>query len=400
MKKKKIILLEAAKPTENEDEKEFMTDKEEKLKKKLIALLRDDGKGNHHAKFAERLEDFIIKIVLRKDDPNMTCAVSWDDITIYISEGFIQNPNTFGQLNVLMRHELAHYLMQHELRMMQMITKKYGKEGWTHIKVSQSLHELMNIIEDFEISNKRYTKADKIAVRNMLLFGRLIGGLVTEDHREDWKDLSVVEMYKELCAEIDQIQKKVLDSWKYYDGKGIPTENDYYDKNDGLKTNIKHTLYIYTGINNPTNFLGDLDKFIKGKAYYHFFPKDQMTESGQVRPCMATFKVLPEPWQNTIKAVREEFYDNANYVKQDLRDRILEIAQTNPTRVYDLKDKNGGLVVKLYTPEEKLFAGDALKACIPTLENYQTWFDKAKRVFSDKKYSDQDLQDVLDALDK
>ena len=400
MKKKKIILLEAAKPTENEDEKEFMTDKEEKLKKKLIALLRDDGKGNHHAKFAERLEDFIIKIVLRKDDPNMTCAVSWDDITIYISEGFIQNPNTFRQLNVLMRHELAHYLMQHELRMMQMITKKYGKEGWTHIKVSQSLHELMNIIEDFEISNKRYTKADKIAVRNMLLFGRLIGGLVTEDHREDWKDLSVVEMYKELCAEIDQIQKKVLDTWKYYDGKGVPTANDYYDKNDGLKTNIKHTLYIYTGINNPTNFLGDLDKFIKGKAYYHFFPKDQQTESGQIRPCMATFKVLPEPWQNTIKAVREEFYDNANYVKQDLRDRILEIAQTNPTHTYDLKDKNGSTVVKLYTPEEKLFASDALKACIPTLENYQTWFEKAKRVFSDKKYSDQDLQDVLDALDK
>ena len=400
MKKKKIILLEAAKPTENEDEKEFMTDKEEKLKKKLIALLRDDGKGNHHAKFAERLEDFIIKIVLRKDDPDMTCAVSWDDITIYISEGFIQNPNTFGQLNVLMRHELAHYLMQHELRMMQTIIKKYGKEGWTHIKVSQSLRELMNIIEDFEISNKRYTKADKIAVRNMLLFGRLIGGLVTEDHREDWKDLSVVEMYKELCAEIDQIQKKVLDSWRWYDGKGVPTADDYHDKNDGLKTNIKHALYIYTGINNPTNFLGDLDKFIKGKAYYHFFPKDQRTESGQIRPCMATYKVLPEPWQNTIKAVREEFYDNANYVKQDLRDRILEIAQTNPTHVYDLKDKNGSVVVKLYTPEEKLFASDALKACIPTLENYQTWFEKAKRVFSDKKYSDQDLQDVLDALDK
>jgi hypothetical protein len=290
--------------------------------------------------------------------------------------------------------------MQHELRMMQMITKKYGKEGWTHIKVSQSLHELMNIIEYFEIYNKRYTKADKIAVRNMLLFGRLIGGLVTEDHREDWKDLSVVEMYKELCAEIDQIQKKVLDTWKYYDGKGVPTANDYYDKNDGLKTNIKHTLYIYTGINNPTNFLGDLDKFIKGKAYYHFFPKDQQTENGQIRPCMATFKVLPEPWQNTIKAVREEFYDNANYVKQDLRDRILEIAQTNPTHTYDLKDKNGSTVVKLYTPEEKLFASDALKACIPTLENYQTWFEKAKRVFSDKKYSDQDLQDVLDALDK
>ena len=43
--------------------REVMTKREKALKKKLIALLRDDGKGHRHAKYAERLEDFIIKIV-------------------------------------------------------------------------------------------------------------------------------------------------------------------------------------------------------------------------------------------------------------------------------------------------------------------------------------------------
>ena len=49
---------------ENVEKKEFMTDREQKLKTRLIALLRDDGKGHRHAKFAKRLENFIIKIVL------------------------------------------------------------------------------------------------------------------------------------------------------------------------------------------------------------------------------------------------------------------------------------------------------------------------------------------------
>ena len=46
-----------------EARREFMGDTEKRLKRKLIALLRDDGKGNHHAKYAERLEKFDIQIV-------------------------------------------------------------------------------------------------------------------------------------------------------------------------------------------------------------------------------------------------------------------------------------------------------------------------------------------------
>lgn len=82
-----------------------------------------------------------------------------------------------------MRHELAHYLMQHQIRMMDKIISKYGKDGGTRISMSQSLHNLLNIIEDFEISNTRYSAADKIVVKNMVLAGREISGLVTENIR-------------------------------------------------------------------------------------------------------------------------------------------------------------------------------------------------------------------------
>ena len=80
------------------------------------------------------------------EDPEMTAAISFDEATIYISDGFLKDPDTFYQLNVLMRHELAHYLMQHQIRMMHKIIEKYGKDGGTRISMSQSLHHLMNII--------------------------------------------------------------------------------------------------------------------------------------------------------------------------------------------------------------------------------------------------------------
>ena len=57
----------------------FMTDREKKLKKKLIDLLRDDGKGHRHAKYAERLKKFDINIVPLKAEPMFTAAISFDE---------------------------------------------------------------------------------------------------------------------------------------------------------------------------------------------------------------------------------------------------------------------------------------------------------------------------------
>lgn len=144
-------------------EKHFMTSREITLRKKLVALLKDDGKGHHHAKYAERLSKFDVNIVPVKEDPKFTAAISFDEGVIYISEGFLQDENLFFQLNVLMRHELAHNLLMHQIRMM----NKLGMDLGTKVSQSYSLHSIWNVIMDDEISNKKYTDEDKQTVRNM-----------------------------------------------------------------------------------------------------------------------------------------------------------------------------------------------------------------------------------------
>jgi hypothetical protein len=81
-----------------------------------------------------------------------------------------------------MRHELAHYLLQHDIKMAQYISKKYGDVYYEHFKLSNLLHKTLNIIMDFEISNKVYKQEDdKDVVRNLHDGVRILSGLVTDD---------------------------------------------------------------------------------------------------------------------------------------------------------------------------------------------------------------------------
>ena len=378
--------------------RQTMTKREQALKKKLIALLRDDGKGHRHAKYASRLEDFIVKIVSLKDDPNMTAAVNFDEVTIYISEGFLTDPKTFYQLNVLMRHELAHYLMQHQIRMLDKLISKYGKEGAEHIKMSMSIHQLLNIIEDFEISNTRYSEADKIIVKNMTLNFRVIGGLVTEEIRKDWQKLNVIEMYEMLSKEIEAIQSSLYWSWNYGESVAQIGERDQ----DWLKRTIRNSVYTYADEKSPTNFLGPIEKFIKNQALYHFALFDRETDRG-IMPCIVKFSSLPENYQKIISDIYNEISDPANqYTKKKLRQIILQVVKSSPFKITEIMHPDTGSVFStLYTPEEKFVAVDTLKAMLPTLELYQTWYDKVKRVLGDdSKYSTEDLEAVLAAVTK
>lgn len=374
------------------EEREFETATEKRLKKKLIALLRDDGKGHRHAKFANRLEDFIVKIVPRTEDPNMTAAVSWEEVTIYVSDGFVTNDDEiFGQLNVVLRHELAHYLMQHNIRMLHKLTAKYGEKGYTHLSMSKSLHEILNIIMDFEISNKRYTNEDKVTMRNLIIGGRLVTALVTEDHRRQWINLPLEDMYDEIEKEIEGIQRSILAKWDTLDMTQI-------GNGDFVQQNLVN-LNMYSVIDRPTNFFGTLDKFINNKALYHFAAYDQMTDAG-VRPCIAKFSSLSDAYKEIITAIDKEFTEANGYLKQNLRDAVTAIAKTSPLVVYDIKDKKGKVITTLYAPEEKLLAVDAFKARIPELEEYNTWYGKVQKTLADQKYSDADLQKIYDEINK
>lgn len=383
--------------------REVSTKRERILKKKLIALLRDDGKGHKHAKYAERLEDFIVKIVPFDEDPSMTAAVNFEEATIYISDGFLKDPETFYQLNVLMRHELAHYLMQHQIRMMHKLIEKYGKDGATRISMSQSLHRLLNIIEDFEISNTRYSAADKIVVKNMLLNGEVISGLITENIRSNWEKLSVLEMFDRLSEEIEGLQESILARWQALD------LNDVGEKTDYMHHNVKRTLY-YIDTKAQTNFLGSVEKYLKNQALYHFFPFDRQTSTGEVIPCIVKYSSLPDVYQNIIKDIfdtitagyQDASSNNVGYTKQIVKNFIESIAKTSILQTITLTIPNTNTeFLTLYTPEEKLIAVDTLKALLPTLELRKTWYDKVTRVMGDEsKYSIEDLEAVLADLEK
>lgn len=376
---------------ERKAEREIQTETEKKIKKRIIKNLRDDGEGHHHAKYAARLEGFPLKIVPRSVDPKMTAAISWDDVTIYVSDGFItRDKDAYKQLNVLMRHELAHYLMQHELRMAKKFIDKYGDESYQRFKTSYSFHDLLNIIEDFEISNKRYTDADKELVKNLILGGRVIHGLVTEDMRMGWEKLSLEDMYENLEKEIARIQQSILAKWDALDMGRVGNRFDMIDRT------IVDRLQKYSDINHPTNFFGPLSKFLKNKALYHFAPFDG--DDGSM--CIAKYSLLPDYYQNIIELIADEFTEGNGYTKQDLRDRVIQIGKSKSLDPISLMTNKNKELMKLYTPEEKFLAIDCLKARIPELEEYNTWYEKVIKTLSDSKYSDADRQKIFDAINK
>lgn len=170
----------------NED---FTAYQERNIKRALIKNLEETG----HIKFAERLKNYDLKIVPFTAMPKCTAFVRPGDATIYVGEGFINvdtldEKDVIFQLNVLLRHEMSHQLFKHAVRMM--------KEAGVKLASLASFHDLLNVIEDDEISNRTYFPQDKEVVRTMKMNRpddsllkstmEVIGGLVTEDHRQAW----------------------------------------------------------------------------------------------------------------------------------------------------------------------------------------------------------------------
>ena len=186
----------------------YQTGKELQLKMGLIKLLRD----KHHAAYAERLRYLDVIIVPLSEDEGFTAAVSFETGEVFVGEGFLiafasENWTIFDQLDVVLRHEIAHNLLMHQIRMLNKFIEYYDVDEETakHIQRS-SLHGILNIIEDFEISNTRYTDTDKEIMRNIILNGKEIHCLVTEDHDKDWANMTLEEMFHALTHELEEIK--------------------------------------------------------------------------------------------------------------------------------------------------------------------------------------------------
>ena len=366
----------------------FMTDRERKVKKALCQLLIDKG----HRKYAERFWKLDFNIIDSKKHPDFTAAISFDEATVFISDGFLgSGQGIFNQLDVLLRHEMAHNLMMHQIRLMHVFKKLHANdpdEAYEHIRYSASLHELLNIIEDFEISNKRYSAEDKKIVRSMQLNGRVIGGLVTEDHR-GWDKLPLEVMYDELSKELIQVNSDIRSN-PYWS----PVKDGTYSTPDLLKIRGAALIKRYADIMKPSGIKAPLDVFVKSKSFDRFAKIYK-------KLILSLYDRLKELTSDAEKAL--------------LLDIIKNIAATSPQETFAIQHPvDGDIICTLYTPEDKMLANevlknlagninyDPLKFKVKRKKNTQEYKDAWNKVINEldsKKFDDDTLKQLRDAIE-
>lgn len=351
-------LLEAL--LEAGEKRHFMTKEERAVKKELVKLLID----KKHPKYARRFLDFDFNLVDATKFPDFTAAVSFDDATVYLSTGFLGvGPAVFNQLDVLLRHELAHNLMMHQVRMMYIYKQKHVSDpesAASSLSSSMSLHRLMNVIEDLEISNKRYSAADKKIVHYMTLNGRLIGGLITDELRPAWVNLTLEEMFEELAAEITKINSDIRSdpNWTAAD----PTGKFY----DPVKKYAADAIMLYAEASAPSKIYCPMEEYVQTKEFAKI--------------------------ESHIKTVMQSIYVAFKDISTDddkdaLLDIVNKIAATGPQESFTLLNPfTGALICMLYSPEEKLGAVEALKN-MGGLINHGKFKKKAKVKVKVKKAS-------------
>jgi hypothetical protein len=367
----------------------FMTDRERKTKVALCRLLINKG----HRKYAERFWKFDFNIIDSKKHPDFTAAISFDEATVFISDGFLgASEAIFNQLDVLLRHELAHNLMMHQIRLMHVfkrLHKNNPDEAYEHIKYSASLHQIMNIIEDFEISNKRYTDADKKIVKAMTLNGRVISGLITEEHRTNWANMSLEAMYNEISNELIAINSAIRSDPDWH-----PTKSGYpWGEIDQIKYEGAKIIGSYSNIMKPSGIRAPLDIFIKSKHFNKF----------------------ADIYKKLITVIYEAFKDfETDAEKQQLLDIVKAIAGTGPQETFDIiSPKTAEVVTTLYTPEDKLLANEVLKNLGGNInydplkfnikkktnsKEYKDAWNKVVKTLDKKQFDDETLNQVLDAI--
>ena len=316
----------------------FMTAEERKVKKELVALLV----SKKHPKYARRFIDFDFNLVDATKFPDFTAAVSFDEATVYLSTGFLgSGPAIFNQLDVLLRHELAHNLMMHQIRMMYIYKQQHSDDpehAADSLSSSMSLHQLMNVIEDLEISNKRYSAADKKIVHYMTLNGRLIGGLVTDELRANWVDMSLEEMFDELSAEIAQINIEIRNDpdWNTSDPTGR-----YHDP---IKLYTAKAIMLYADASAPSKIYVPISEYVQTKDFAKIEP--------HIKAIM----------QNIFIAFKDVEADLTDQDKDAILDIVNQIAATGPQEKFTVTNPlTGEFICDLYSPEEKLGAVEVLK---------------------------------------
>jgi hypothetical protein len=171
--------------------------KEEYLaKKQIMDILSKQG----YPTYAHLLDLFDLNLT---NDPSVVGYMIPDKGVIVLNRNL-----DIDQVSTIVRHEILHEYLSHQLRMQ----RHLGKEKYDNR--TPTLHQLINIAGDYEISNRGYTEKDKNIVRAIRLNGEVLKGLVTEDDHPDWVNLTIEEMFDKLYDEYKEDEeafKELLD---------------------------------------------------------------------------------------------------------------------------------------------------------------------------------------------
>ena len=362
--------------------KHFMTKIEREKKFELCSLLVK----NNHREYAKRFWELDLNLVSAAKEPKFVAAISFDEATVYLSDAFFNgDPKIFEQLDTVMRHELAHNLMMHQIRMMHVFKKAFEKdnpeEAYEQLKYSASMHELLNWLEDFEISNKRYTAADKELARAIKLNGRTIHGLVTEDHRDNWLDMSLESMYAQLSTELAKINSELRNNPAWQPVK--PGTVDEYDE-----LSYKSALMI-NGYMNPDTYsvLGQMGISLQ----------DIEADSGD-------FSKAPPVVKRVLKTVYDAFKTFKDDGRQaEVKQVLKDIADTAPEeRVDIIIPSTGDKVTTLYSADFKILVSNLLKKIIEEpIKLSQAFVDawtKVMEIVAPEDLSNDQLTDLLNKI--
>lgn len=407
------------------DELEFMTKSEAAARRLLLAFLRNDGRGHHHAMFAKRFESFAFKFVSAEYAESVAGgALAWiqfEDRLICIQKDFLKPfpeelggiARTYAQLSVLLRHELIHALLRHEIRMLAKFKKDHNndEELAKTLNGSASLGHLTNIIMDFEISDQGYDAEDVKTVRMMTLNGKEIGGLVVAIDEPEWIKMPLEQMYDALEARIASLNDALNNTLSVL----VDTDVDPADVLANIKLQVKlageldrvtdskitnHGIIdakkqYALPVKAPSSLKMPVYEFIKTKFFRQF--KEHYKTCGDIILKINDSYLAEIKAANGDKKAAEDAYRNGSYLQQVYP--IIRSAVTEPVEISD--PFTGEVLGTIYTPEEKHVIIEVLKECagLTTWEPpYEKWFKKMAE-FTDSKYSAADVQAVIDALE-
>ena len=186
-----------------------MTKTERLAKKEIYETLKDEG----YLKYAEIFKKVDLNIT---EDPGIVAFFEPSKGRIVVNIGL-----DIEQISVIIRHEILHYFLEHERRLIDKLSKEKKMDSPDDISLNDIKRELygnsdFNIAGDYEISNVAYTDEDKVQVRSIKLNGQTLSGLVTEDDHPEWANWSLEDMYDELRKirkkDLEQAQQNIKDN--------------------------------------------------------------------------------------------------------------------------------------------------------------------------------------------